>query len=307
MRALLLALLFASAAQAQDAATYRVTFESTWSAETHPDDFPPDPHFSGLVGGTHNATARLWEPGALASPGIERMAETGSKTLLMDEVAALIGAGQAGAVLSGGGIPLSPGTVSLTFEVTEAFAHVSLVSMLAPSPDWFVGVAALHLREGGAWVSEEVVPLHVYDAGTDSGTTYTAPDADTDPPEPIALIEGPPFLVDGVVPPVGQFTFTLLSVSAAEDDAARPAFALDPPVPNPTTHGATVRLHLGAAQPVRVEVFDVLGRRVAVLHDGVLPVGAHPFAVGTGALGRGMYVVRARSAGTTVSRRLTVQ
>ena len=35
-------------------ARYRVTFQATWSAETHPTNFPANPHFSGLVGATHN-------------------------------------------------------------------------------------------------------------------------------------------------------------------------------------------------------------------------------------------------------------
>src|SRR5690606_30637566 len=215
---LLLAVGGAPAGRAQSTATYRVTFEATWSAETHPEDFPPDPHFSGLVGATHNATATLWTPGALASEGIESMAETGSKTLLIEEVEALIAAGQAREVLSGGGIPLSPGSVSMEFYVDEAFPLVSLVTMLAPSPDWFVGVTGLDLRDGdGWWVEELVVPLYVYDAGTDSGATYTAPDEDTEPPEPILQHVDPPFLVNGTVPPIGTFTFVLDLVGGAAE------------------------------------------------------------------------------------------
>lgn len=306
----LLVLIFLAApliAQAQSTATYRVTFESTWSADTHPDGFPPNPHFSGLIGGTHDATVTLWAEGDLASDGIESMAETGSKTLLRDEVEALIAAGRAAAVLSGGGIGLSPGTVSLDFEVTEAFPLVSLVSMLAPSPDWFVGVAGLNLRENGAWGSDLAIPLHVYDAGTDSGPTYTSPDEDTVPPEPIARIEAPPFLIDDEVPPVGSFTFTLLAVTDAEASAPAPAFALDAPAPNPATTQTAFRLRLDSSQPVRLDAFDVLGRRIATLHDGALPAGTHRFDLDVRGLPAGVYFARVRSAETQATRRFVVR
>lgn len=307
MRLLLLLLVLPLAAQAQSTATYRVTFESTWSADTHPDGFPPNPHFSGLIGGTHDATATLWTEGTLASDGIESMAETGSKTLLQNEVEALIADGRALAVLSGGGIGLSPGTVSLDFEVSEDFPLVSLVSMLAPSPDWFVGVAGLNLRENETWVSERSIPLHVYDAGTDSGPAYTSPDADTVPPEPIALIETPPFLIDDEVPPVGSFTFTLLAVTDAEASAPAAAFALDAPAPNPATTQTAFSLHISTPQIVRVEAFDVLGRRIATLHDGSLPAGIHPFHLDVRGLPAGVYFVRVRGAEAQATRRFVVR
>lgn len=303
---LLLALL-ALPALAQSTATYRVTFESTWSAATHPDDFPSNAHFSGLIGGVYDATATLWEAGNLASTGIERMAEIGAKDSLRAEVETLIAEGRALAVLSGGGIGPSPGSVTLDFEMTEAFPLVSLVSMLAPSPDWFVGVAGLDLRAGGTWATERVVELYAYDAGTDSGPTYDSENDDTVPPEPIAALTDPPFLVDGTVPPVGSFTFTLLHVTDAEGSAPPAAFALDAPAPNPVMTHAALQLHLNRSQPVRIDVFDVLGRRVAVLHDGTLPAGAHDLTLDVRALPRGVYFVRARGAEAQATRRFVVQ
>jgi hypothetical protein len=37
-------------------AQYRVRFDATWSAATHPVQFPAAAHWSGLVGATHDAT-----------------------------------------------------------------------------------------------------------------------------------------------------------------------------------------------------------------------------------------------------------
>ncbi len=302
----LLALLLPTFALAQSTATYRVTFESAWSADTHPDGFPPDPHYSPLIGAAHNEAASLWTVGGLASPGIEQMAETGGTSQLRGEVDGLIGEGTALSVLSGAGID-SPGSTSFTFDLTEDYALVSLVTMVAPSPDWFVGVSGLNLREGGDWTEERVVDLFAYDAGTDSGEDYTSPNQDTNPAEPIFRIEEAPFVVNSELVPLGTFTFRLLSTVSNEEVVPVSAFALDALAPNPATSRSAFQLHLDQSQSVRIDVFDILGRRIETLHEGTLAAGIHPFALDVSRLARGLYMVRARGAEAQVTRRLVVQ
>jgi hypothetical protein len=188
-------------------ASYVVTFTSTWSAITHPIDFPTSAHFSGLIGATHSDRVVFWREGQLASPGIQAMAEMGLKSPLTDDIAAAIGAGTARHELSGEGIRPSPGQVSLDFEVSDAHPLVTMVSMIAPSPDWFVGVADLPLLRNDRWVDSLVVDLRGWDAGTDTGATYTAPDAPATPHVPISRLESAPFMVNGQVPPLGTYTF----------------------------------------------------------------------------------------------------
>jgi hypothetical protein len=79
--------------------------------------------------------------------------------------------------------------------------------MIAPSPDWFVGVSALSLMENGQWVDTKTVTLFAYDAGTESGEIYTSADEDTEPQEPISKLTTPPFLVGGDIVPMGTFAF----------------------------------------------------------------------------------------------------
>lgn len=186
-------------------ASYKVTFNATWSAATHPTSFPPNPHFSGLIGGAHNASVTFWEEGSIASDGIKDMAERGQKGLLDAEVQAAIAVGNAGAVISGGGISLSPGVVEMTFAMNADFPLVTLVSMIAPSPDWFVGVGSLSLLENGSWADSIVVQLHAYDAGTDSGTIYTSPNDPTAPRVGISRLTTSPF---DVTASMGTFVFT---------------------------------------------------------------------------------------------------
>ena len=63
--------------------------------------------------------------------------------------------------------------------------------------------------------------------------------------------------------------------------------------PNPARERATVRVTLPAAGHARIDVLDVLGRVVAVLHEGSLAAGARSFSLSTERLPAGVYVVRA--------------
>lgn len=77
-------------------------------------------------------------------------------------------------------------------------------------------------------------------------------------------------------------------------------------LPNPASGRASVRL-VTEAQPSQatVSVYDALGRRVAVLHDGPLAAGAHTFTLDTSGMPSGTYVVRTDRGGArtfTVSR-----
>ena len=99
-----------------------------------------------------------------------------------------------------------------------------------------------------------------------------------------------------------------LPSSGATDAEAAPdgALVLSAPAPNPASGASAVRLALAAPADVSAAVFDVLGRRVAVLWDGPLGAGEHRLAVAAGALPAGLYVVRVRAGGSVAARPLTV-
>ena len=201
--------LFASVVIAQGTATYELTFTATWTAGTHPSGFPSNPHFSGMIGGTHNDAVQFWSTGETASDGIKQMAEFGAQGTLRSEIEQAIRASNADAVISAS-VFNSPGNEQITFEIRPPWNLVTVTSMLAPSPDWFVGVSGLNLLdENRNWIDVLEVELFVYDAGTDSGPNYTSPDQATNPREAIRRIQELPFLVNGVVKPVGTFRFEL--------------------------------------------------------------------------------------------------
>lgn len=67
----------------------------------------------------------------------------------------------------------NPSTFAV-FRVDARNHLVSLAAKLAPSPDWFVGVSALELcNVNCTWRTSITLPLYPYDAGTDSGISYT--------------------------------------------------------------------------------------------------------------------------------------
>ena len=181
--------------------TCAITFEATWSEATHPLGFPPGPHFSQLIGGTHSAAVHFWRAGEVSSDGMESMAENGGTSLLANEVRDAISDGLADSVVLGGAVHVSPGSVSHQVVIDSAFPLLTLVTMIAPSPDWFVGVDSLPLFDERGWLSP-TVDLVAWDAGTDSGPNYTSSNQDTFPPGVVTQLSTGPF---AGTPPLGRF------------------------------------------------------------------------------------------------------
>lgn len=94
---------------------------------------------------------------------------------------------------------------------------------------------------------------------------------------------------------------------AAEDDPADGSFRLSPPSPNPARSTFAVTLSADVLHPVTVALYDVLGRQVALLHDGpVGPTTLLALRVDTAGLAPGLYVVRASADGQSLSRTVSV-
>ncbi|MDX1547900.1 MAG: alpha-amylase family glycosyl hydrolase [Rhodothermales bacterium] len=88
----------------------------------------------------------------------------------------------------------------------------------------------------------------------------------------------------------------------AEDGALPAAFRLEANYPNPFNPETTIRFTVPAPGPVRLAVYDVLGREVAVLVDAVLPAGPHAAAFDAAGLPSGPYLYRLTAAGRTQTR-----
>ena len=85
------------------------------------------------------------------------------------------------------------------------------------------------------------------------------------------------------------------------------AYRLTAPYPNPVRGRARLGVMVARSQQVRVEVFDALGRRVAVLFEGALASGSsRSLSWDSGRVPSGLYVVRAVGETFTAARTLTV-
>jgi len=69
-------------------------------------------------------------------------------------------------------------------------------------------------------------------------------------------------------------------------------FSLDQNYPNPFNPSTTIRFHVPATGTVTLAVFDMLGREVARLVDGVMQAGAHSVQMNGSGLSSGIYFYR---------------
>ena len=107
----------------------------------------------------------------------------------------------------------------------------------------------------------------------------------------------------------GSYSVIEGGTTAAEPGTgADPTFWLAEAAPNPVRQGGTVEFAFSLAAPtaVRLEVYDLLGRRVATLADAAQTAGEHRLTWVTGAEAAGVYVVRLTAGGHTLARRMTV-
>ena len=199
-------------------AKYTLTFQAEWTSARHA-NFPSDPHFSPMVGCSHKADYVMWRPGEKASTGVKNVAETGSTSVIDREIDSQIASKSAhkrykGSLISGGTARDSISHI----EVNTVYPLVSFITMVAPSPDWFLGVRDLNLCDTttGKWRDQEVRDLFPYDAGTDSGLNFESSDKVTNPPDNIHRItndtEGS-LKGDKPIKRFGTFTFVNTSES----------------------------------------------------------------------------------------------
>ena len=109
----------------------------------------------------------------------------------------------------------------------------------------------------------------------------------------------------------GHFALPLRAFSTDGGAALPTGFALGQNYPNPFNPSTIIPYQIPASAHVRLEVFNLLGQRLATLVDGVRSAGAHTVqwdatdAAGR-AVGAGVYIYRLSSGGMTESRRMVL-
>ncbi|WP_111683686.1 T9SS type A sorting domain-containing protein [Winogradskyella tangerina] len=245
---------------AQSTATYDITFTSSWNSSDH-GTLPVDAHWSDLVGANHNSNVTFWELGETASAGIELVAESGINSPFDTEVQSAVNAGNAEQWLRQVFSPfaaISSATLS-DVVVSEEYPLLTLVSMIAPSPDWMIGVNSLNLWDTttNTWKDTFTIDMFPHDAGTEDGYAYSTTNPETIPRGVITNISnamGYPFNSEKV----GTLTVTLKSTTLSIDD--KESIKSIKLFPNPNSTGTLTISN--AEQLSEISLYDVLGKRV---------------------------------------------
>ncbi len=82
--------------------------------------------------------------------------------------------------------------------------------------------------------------------------------------------------------------------------------ALNLPHPCPCDTACVVEVELSSASLAELVLYDLAGRRIQVIHCGVLAPGRHDFTLQTSSLSEGLYLLRLTAAGEVQNRRLIV-
>ena len=141
-------------------------------------------HFTPVLMTGMNSGAHLFEVGSMATPALELMAECGDTTQLTGISGV---AGELDEDTKTGTDPINPGASTMLSLDTAVSGntHLSIVSMILPTTDAFVGLDALEVPiAAGSYTYY----LNAYDAGTEANneTIATAPCGPNVPGFPIA-------------------------------------------------------------------------------------------------------------------------
>jgi len=242
----------------QSVASYDITFTSFWNDADH-GTLPANAHWSSLVGATHKTTNEFLEIGNKASLSIERVAEDGVYSNFQTEINTNPDADQ---FINGGGLSFGQGNIVIqNLQVSEDFPLLTLVSMIAPSPDWFITINSINLRSGNmsinnGWKDSFTIDLFPYDAGTEDGNTYSMSNPETNPQGNItSLINISPFNANKI----GTMTLTYNSstLSTFNGISLKDVMLF----PNPASHHITIS-NIKNTDLKTVDIFDVRGKLI---------------------------------------------
>ncbi|WP_303317473.1 spondin domain-containing protein [Flavivirga abyssicola] len=292
----------------QSTANYTVVFESIWESVANNSTegqstigLPGSAHWSPLVGATHKTANTFLMMGAAASPGIESVAETGGTGTFKSEVN---NNADADKFIDGGGLGSGKGTITInSLDVNEDYPLVTLASMIAPSPDWFIAVNGINLRSGNnsinnGWKDTFSIDLFPYDAGTEDGSGYSLDNADSNP---IGVITSRSNTTPFNEKKIGTLTFTYnsstLSTRTVNNIDAVKIF------PNPTNG----RITLSNIQDIElnsIKIYNVLGKLVKQIE---IAKGLSKLNTNLSNLNKGIYLLNLEAIdGTNRSQKLVI-
>lgn len=192
-------------------ASYKITITGKWKSPEF--TVPGSVHFTEFAGMVHNANSEIWQAGKIANKGLEDVAEVGNSVIMMAMTDSMIVAKSAFSFVIINP-PAPTGTVTSTINCNSNFSIISLASMIAPSPDWFTGVSNLNLYPGNKWITDTLLNVYVYDAGTEDGDVFGYNNPPTFPQQLIQILTPAKAMVlangNAALGPIATIRFTKL-------------------------------------------------------------------------------------------------
>ena len=170
---------------------YQVTFKGLWNKDDFKDFYSSSAHFSPLVIWTQDNNENIFVgEDKKATKGLEVVAESGNPEEIKKELEQLKKENKIGQYWIGDVFD-SPG--SHTMEISlNSNEKVFAVSMIAPSPDWFIGISEISLFKDEQWKDDESVYPDIFDAGTENGEKFWLLNLATSPQENISKLKAIP-------------------------------------------------------------------------------------------------------------------
>jgi hypothetical protein len=175
---------------------YAVSMTDFWTSN-YPTDQPANAHYSRMLAVMHKSSYEMSAVGMMATNGVKTMSQAGDPSDLETEIAGLADKTAM--------TPVRVGTKGRTgqdwlefpdfmMQADSDYPTVSLITMLAPSPDWYA-FGTTKLYENGAFQTK-TVSMMAYDSGTEEGTAFSTDNAATSPQanitELMGAVNGPP-------------------------------------------------------------------------------------------------------------------
>jgi hypothetical protein len=191
-------------------ADYSLNFQTLFTEESFPTDYPDNPTFGTIVAITHTPEISVYQIGQLASEGLQAYAEDGDVNALAAFISADIGEENEGAFSIVTATSIGPNTsTTMDVSITPSRTRITFLAKLNPSPDWFVGLSSFDVIEGDDLVDDVTFNLGAIDAGTAAGNTYNAPD-ETETAN-VSAYQGSPF-------GDGPFSSNLATITITRDE-----------------------------------------------------------------------------------------
>jgi hypothetical protein len=106
--------------------------------------------------------------------------------------------------------------------------------------------------------------------------------------------------------PVLTVYYSINPTSSEEENTIPEVVTLDQNYPNPFNPTTNISFQLPQASNIQLNVYDIVGRRVATIFEGVRSAGTHTFTFNASNLSSGVYIYTLEGTGFLLSRQFTL-